>query len=45
MIKYYTLNTNAHLFSIHITVRNLSHPQNLIYIELHVPHSQQTQQP
>lgn len=38
MIKYYTLNTNAHLFSIHITVRNLSHPHNYI----HVSHLHQT---
>lgn len=38
MIKYYTLNTNTHLFSIHITVRNLSHPHNYI----HVSHLHQT---
>lgn len=38
MIKYYTLNTNAHLFSILITVRNLSHPHNYI----HVSHLHQT---
>lgn len=38
MIKYYTLNTNAHLFSIHITVRNLSHHHNYI----HVSHLHQT---
>lgn len=38
MIKYYTLNTNAHSFSIHITVRNLSHPHNYI----HVSHLHQT---
>lgn len=38
MIKYYTLNTNALLFSILITVRNLSHPHNYI----HVSHLHQT---